>query len=177
MKYCALDQGLRDKVMEMKAMLDQAFAAVRNVASILRPVVLDMGLDAALRWLCSEFQRKRGMPCNYRSEVSAGAIDEQTSMVLFRIVQESLTNIGRHAGPAYVDVQLLHRDGTLQLSVRDDGRGFVREAQAGAKRYGLLGMQERALALGGQLDIRSAPGQGTCVSLSIPWPPAAAERA
>lgn len=169
MKFCSLNQELCQKVQEMKATLEQAFASVRSVAGNMRPTALDMGLTEALRWLCAEFSRKSGVPCHFEVQNPATP-DEGTSIVLFRIVQESLTNSARHAQATRVDVLLQWFDGALQISVQDDGRGFDQNAQARSG-YGLLGMRERALSLGGEVCISSAPEKGTRVAVRVPWQP------
>lgn len=182
MKYCALDPGLRHKVQDMKALLDTAFQAVRHVAANLRPVALDLGLPAALRWLCTEFSRKSGVACHFelQADPGPGAVptaqalqeakpDETTAMVLFRIVQESLTNITRYAQASLVTVRLGMDAGALQVRVQDDGVGFDEETTPQEKCYGLLGMQERTLALGGSIRIASELGHGTCIAVSVPY--------
>jgi signal transduction histidine kinase len=167
MKFCDQNHELRKKVQEMKAILDHAFQAVHNVASNLRPTALDMGLNQALRWLCTEFSRKSGVRCEFQA-ASANLPQEKTAIVLFRIVQESLTNIARYAQASRVKVTLRCSDAALHVSVKDNGRGFDPSLPPTSTRYGLLGMRERALALGGAVQIRSAPGQGTRVAVTIP---------
>jgi PAS domain S-box-containing protein len=167
LKYCAQEPGLRRKVQDMKAMLEQAFQAVRHVAANLRPAALELGLAAALRWLCTEFSRTSGVACHFEAKGLAKP-SEATAMVVFRIVQESLTNITRYAQATAVEVGLSVGDAELQVSVQDDGVGFDASAAPRAPGYGLLGMQERALMLGGTLHIHSAPGRGTRITLAVP---------
>ncbi len=169
MRFCAGNPLLADKVLGMKALVDDAIQGVRNVAANLRPAALDMGLSDALRWLCSEFSRKTGIPCAMTSNIASFTLDENTSVVLFRIVQESLTNITRHAGASSVEFDIAMTPGYLTVTIQDDGKGFdVAGALAGSS-YGLLGMQERALALGGQVRLDSAADNGTRVEVSIPY--------
>ena len=168
MRYCALDPGLNEKVDSMKRLVDQAMQGVRNVAANLRPVALDIGLIDAVRWLCSEFSKKTGVPCHLDATRASLQPDEQKAIVLFRIVQESLTNITRYAAPTQVQVCMECVDQTLIVSVTDNGIGFDLSTPTAGKSFGLLGMQERALVLGGKVTIRSHPGTGTCVSVSIP---------
>ncbi len=170
MRYCALDPGLQAKVQDMKALLDQAFDSVRNVASNLRPMALDIGLTEALRWLCAEFSRKSGVPSRFEAQEALANPDEATSVVLFRIVQESLTNIARHAEASRVTVRLAATHAGLELRVQDDGVGFDSAQAPPGKCFGLLGMHERALALGGEVSIRSSLGQGCCITVAIPLP-------
>jgi signal transduction histidine kinase len=168
MRYCTLDAGLGEKTDSMKRLVDQAMQGVRNVAAHLRPVALDMGLTEAVRWLCTEFSNKTGVPCHLQSTLAAPPPDEQKSTVLFRIVQESLTNITRYAHPTQVRVHMECLDQTLKVSVVDNGVGFDLQQPSIEKSFGLLGMQERALALGGKVTICSSPGAGTSVTVSIP---------
>jgi PAS domain S-box-containing protein len=169
MRFCADNPLLADKVQGMKDLVDDAIQGVRNVAANLRPAALDMGLSDALRWLCAEFSRKTGVPCAMTSNEPSFALDEKTSVVLFRIVQESLTNITRHAGARDVSLDIAIAPSHLTVTVQDDGSGFdVALAQAGTS-YGLLGMQERALALGGHVRLESTVGSGTRVEVSIPY--------
>lgn len=171
MRYGALETGLDSKVAGMKLLVDQAMQGVRNVASNLRPVALDIGLLDAVRWLCAEFSKKSGVPCHFDSDLSALGPQEKKSIVVFRIVQESLTNITRYAQATHVQVRMDAAQQALRVSVIDNGVGFDIAGHSNDQSFGLLGMHERALALGGTLTIRSAPGRGTCVALCIPMDP------
>ena len=168
MRYCTLDPGLEQKIDGMKQLVDQAMQGVRNVAAHLRPAALDIGLIDALRWLCSEFSNKSGVPCQLHANLNVLRPDEQKSIVLFRIVQESLTNITRYARATQVNVHMEYLEQALIVSVIDNGIGFDLQQPSVRKSFGLLGMQERALALGGTVSIRSRPACGTCVAVSIP---------
>jgi signal transduction histidine kinase len=108
------------------------------------------------------------IPCTITVQPGSCEIDESRAVVYFRIVQESLTNIARHAEATQVDIQLDCRGHALRLEVRDNGRGFTVSARGNRKTFGLLGMRERSLALGGTLDINSTPGLGTVVVVLIP---------
>jgi PAS domain S-box-containing protein len=167
LKFCNENPELSTKVHEMKYLLDQAFQGVRNVAANLRPAALDMGLAEALHWLCEEFARKSGVACEFLSHI-AELPNEKAATVLFRIVQESLTNISRHAQASRVDVTLHSTDAALHVAVQDNGLGFDPNLRVATHHYGLLGMQERALTLGGEVQVHSAPGQGTRIAVTIP---------
>jgi PAS domain S-box-containing protein len=168
MRYGALDPGLLSEVKGMKTLVDQAILGVRNVATHLRPMALDMGLVPAIDWLCQEFVRLNGLPCGLDAPDNLD-IDTSRAVVVFRIVQESLTNITRYAQASQVKVQLRHCGQDLLLTVSDDGQGFDLGQIELKKTFGLLGMRERAIALGGRLSIASSPGKGSSVSLSIPF--------
>lgn len=155
----------------LKSLVDCAIETVRHVAKNLRPTALDMGFLPALRWLCADFSQRNGISCKLLSGDGCDAVPEQLSLSVFRIVQESLTNIARHAKASAVTVAVTLKEDHLWLSVVDNGCGFDTTNISGEHTLGLLGMQERALAFGGTLHIRSAPGQGTTIEVATPLPP------
>ena len=169
MRFGAMNPALAEKTADMKNLIDRAIQGVRNVAVRLRPTSLNMGLLPAIEWLGSEFTARTGVPCAV--DVHHGEVepDEARAVVVFRLVQESLTNVGRYAGATQVNITLARRGDALWLEVRDDGRGFDVAASAQRRSFGLLGMRERAIALGGSVDIRSVPGEGTVIGLTIPF--------
>lgn len=168
MQSSADHPGLKEKTETMKALVDRAILGVRNVASSLRPAALDMGLASAIEWICGEFASRTGMACEFHVDQDVVEMDEARAVVLFRIVQESLTNIARYAQASRVDISMHQQDECLKLEVSDDGLGFDLSEARRKKSFGLLGMQERAIALGGLVEVNSAPGQGTRISVSIP---------
>jgi signal transduction histidine kinase len=167
MQFGALDPALPGKVDTMKVLVDCAIQGVRNVATRLRPTALDMGLAAALESLCTEFAARSAIACVFSARDQID-IDEARAVEVYRIVQESLTNISRYAQASQVQVTLGYRGKALGMEVRDNGKGFTAVEETQSKTFGLLGMRERALALGGHLEIVSVPGQGTVVGLTIP---------
>lgn len=168
MRYGTENPALLDKLSGMKGLVDRAIQGVRNVAVNLRPAALDMGLVPAVEWLCSEFTERTAVPCQLHSLEENISLDEPRNVVLFRIAQESLTNIVRYARASQVDVSLGHHGNALWLEVHDNGCGFDMAAAAEKKSFGLLGMRERALALGGELEIHSTQAQGTLIRVTIP---------
>jgi len=168
MQSSADHPGLKEKTETMKALVDTAILGVRNVASSLRPAALDMGLASAIEWICGEFASRTGMACEFHVDPEVVEMDEARAVVLFRIVQESLTNIARYAQASRVDISMHQQDEHLRLEVSDDGLGFDLSEARRKKSFGLLGMQERAIALGGLVEINSALGQGTRISVNIP---------
>lgn len=168
LRFGALDPLLPQKLDEMKALIDRGIQGVRRVAVSLRPAALDMGLTAALEWLCTEASTHHGLVCALEVEGDELELDEARAVVVFRIVQESLTNVARYAQAERVEVRVSQQEGALCFEVRDNGLGFDPTEVRHQKSFGLLGMRERALALGGELHILSAPGQGTTVRASIP---------
>jgi PAS domain S-box-containing protein len=157
-----------ERIRELKGQVDGIIQLVRDVATSLRPAALDLGILAGIEWLVDEFQKRSGIPCRVRVENDQIALADDRSIVLFRILQESLTNISRHANARSVEISL-RRDAThIRLDVKDDGRGFDTEAAQKKKTFGLLGIRERVIMLHGELSITSVPGEGTQVSVSIP---------
>jgi signal transduction histidine kinase len=147
-----------------------AVAMVQRLSAELRPAVLDdLGLVAAVEWLAGQFQEKTGIGCTLAMPTEEPVLNEERSTALFRIIQEALTNIARHAGATTAAISLARSgDGCWTVTISDDGRGVSEQEAHGPDALGLLGMRERAYALGGELRIQGAPGKGTTVSVSIP---------
>ena len=169
--------GINNAVMDgiernMLTLVDRAIQGVRNIASSLRPVQLDMGSVAAIEWQCTEFAKHSGIPCLLKVAGDITGLDEQRALAIFRIVQESLTNVARHAGATRVEISIATRNGAIEMEIRDNGRGFAPEEPIGYESFGLLGMRERAISIGGELNVTGRPGQGTVVALRIPDDPA-----
>ncbi|HSR11201.1 MAG TPA: PAS domain S-box protein, partial [Thermodesulfobacteriota bacterium] len=170
-------RGLARKVQAMSALVDTVIKSVRKISSALRPGVLDdLGLRAALEWQCREFQTRTGIECRFASSAGNPEIDRNVSTGVFRIFQESLTNVARHAQANEVKVRLTCREKMLKLSVEDDGRGITREEMENPKSLGILGMKERAYLLGGRSTIRGKPRKGTRILLEVPLRTAWGER-
>ncbi|MGC8517635.1 MAG: sensor histidine kinase [Steroidobacteraceae bacterium] len=153
----------------MLGLIDQTIDSARRVAADLRPAVLDvLGLSAAVEWLVSGFRKLHSFDVQLRIEPAQLQVAEPGATVVFRVLQEALTNIVRHAHATHVQIEILQSAAQLTLCVRDDGRGFDPEVPRRADALGVLGMRERTLTVDGALDIRSVPGRGTTVTLSIP---------
>lgn len=168
MRFGAVDPLLMEKISGMKALVDRGIQGVRNVAVSLRPAALDMGLVPALEWLCSESATRIGIPFRLHVAQDDFELDEARAVVVFRIVQESFTNIARYAQASQTDVTIARHGDELWVTVLDDGQGFDPAAAEKRNSFGLLGMRERTIVLGGHLDVRSAPGQGTTILLVLP---------
>jgi len=148
--------------------IDRIINAVRRISSGLRPEVLDeIGLAAAVEWQAREFQRRTGIRCTVDIEPGFADPDKERSTALFRIFQELLTNVARHANASRVKA-LLSDGEEISLTVEDNGRGVKSEELEGNKSLGFLGLRERVLAFGGSIDVRGEEGKGTTVSVSIP---------
>jgi len=158
----------RGKLISMSNLIDTAIQTVRKVSTELRPGVLELGLTAAIDWQTREFQNRTGIQSTVSINVQEDQIDEQQSTNIFRIFQEILTNIIRHAQATKVTILLRLENGFFTLEVRDNGVGIKEEQVRHAKSLGILGMRERALLLGGNLNIRGIAGKGTTVTVKIP---------
>jgi signal transduction histidine kinase len=163
----------------MQAMLDDTLASVRRIASDLRPLMLDdLGLTAAIEWLARDASRRMGIAVHTRLPLEEPAVDPRVATALYRMVQEALTNVARHARAQSAEVALQVRQQQLVLTVADDGVGLPEQAQRRAGSFGLMGLRERAHMLGGQIDIQRRPQGGTMLTVRLPsHPPSVAEAA
>ncbi len=163
---------LREKVAGMSTTADTAIASVQRIATELRPVVLDsLGLCAAIEWQAKDFEQRSGIACRTNMPDHDLHLDRDSATALFRILQESLTNVARHSGATQVDIELHRDDGWVNLAVRDNGRGIRAAEVNDPYSVGLLGMRERATLLGGQCEIGGHPGAGTAVTARLPFRP------
>jgi PAS domain S-box-containing protein len=144
--------------------------SMRAIINDLRPAVLDLGLHAAVEWQTREFQRKTGIACTLLSDGEDIALPDACATALFRTLQESLTNVSRHAHASHVDVQLYTTEESLLMRISDDGIGQLGK-QDKPEAFGLRGMRERIGSLGGKLTITAAPDQGVTVTAAIPLSP------
>jgi signal transduction histidine kinase len=151
------------------AAIDGMIATVQRIATELRPQILDdVGLVAALEWHARDFEKRTGVKCRVRCRGTAASVDVSRSTALFRIFQEILTNVIRHAGASRVFITLTIGLSSVRLDVRDNGKGMSGRPAMPGKHLGLLGMQERAGAFGGVVRFSTAPSKGTTVRVSIP---------
>ena len=162
-------ESLGDKMERMQSLINGAIYSVRRIATELRPSVLDnLGLVATVEWQAEEFEARTGIQCRFAAEPGDLAVTPAVGIALFRICQEALTNIARHATASRVAIGLREEADSLVLTVTDNGRGITEEEIANRNSLGLLGMRERAFLLGGQVSIAGRPGEGTTVSVRIP---------
>jgi signal transduction histidine kinase len=162
-------QPLLEKTESMGQLIDQTVQTVRKISTGLRPEVLDeMGLVAAIGWQAKEFQKRTGIRCRLSLPPEIGALERELSTTMFRVFQEILTNVARHSRATRVDVDLKNQQKSLVLEVADNGVGISNGETNGRRSLGLLGMQERALRVGGEVNIGSVPGHGTRVVVTIP---------
>lgn len=157
------------RIRSTRQLADSIIQSIVRISTELRPAVLDLGLAAAVEWQVREFQARSGIQCKVRL-LSREAVASNASTAMFRIFQETLTNIARHAKATRAEVVLQEQPGRLVLLIRDNGRGFDQADPSLSKSLGLLGMRERAAILGGQVNISSVAGKGTTVTAWIPLP-------
>lgn len=168
LRYGHLDEGIAASVALLKQTLDRTMERVRSLAASLRPGILDQGLVPATEWLLAEFAERSGIQAKLDVRQGDMNLPEPLITAAFRIIQESLTNVVRHAGAHCVAVRIALQPERLDLGVEDDGCGFSFSGSADSGSLGLLGMQERVLMLGGELTIASRPGSGTRIFVSLP---------
>lgn len=163
--------ALLEKLNGMKATIDATVRATRQISAELRPLVLsELGLVAAAEWLVQDFSRRTGIKAELDLDLDEHGLtlDDRLATAMFRALQESLTNVARHSRASRVDVCLAAPDGALVLKVQDNGRGMAPGEERKSGSFGLLGMRERVQALGGKVMVRSSPGKGTTVEVSVP---------
>jgi len=163
------EMDMQERTRSMAQTVGLIQKTVRRIAAELRPGMLDdLGLAAAVEWLAKEFQNRSGIACSAHIEPSDIEMDRDRATALFRVAQEALTNIMRHAQADRVDIQLTLKDGTVRLKVADNGRGISREEMDDSGSLGIIGIRERVHFLGGQAIISGSPGQGTTVNVRLP---------
>ena len=158
------------KIREILTFLDGTVNTVRKLSAELRPSILDdLGLVEALEWWSNEFEKRAGITCSFRRPAQPLETPSGISIGLFRIYQESLTNVARHANAKSVAASLEAQNEQLVLKITDDGKGFDTSGIGHKKTLGLLGMRERTLMMGGSYAIKSQPGKGTTVTITTPF--------
>jgi signal transduction histidine kinase len=163
-----LAPAVQEKVADMKQFVAGTVDTLRRVTTRLRPPLLDdLGLAEAARWQLDEFSERNGIAVVATIDINGDSLDERTSINVFRILQESLTNVARHAGATRIDVTLRTRDHDLVYEIRDNGQGRE-QGHRQVFGHGLVGIRERILLLGGRMEIESSPGQGFSLRIGIP---------
>jgi len=158
-----------ERAQSMVKLIDDMIHSLRRIASELRPGTLDdLGLLAAIEWQAQEFEGRSGVKCHLALPQAEIALDSDRSTAIFRIFQETLTNVARHANATRVNVRLVGDAESLTLEVTDNGKGIDETRASAHNSLGLLGMRERALLLGGEFNVAGVSGQGTTVTLRVP---------
>jgi signal transduction histidine kinase len=163
---------VQERLERARSLADKTVATVRNISLLLRPSLLDdLGLGPALQWLAEDFTRRTGIPCDFSEEGLQENLSDACRTCVYRIVQEALHNCAAHAAASKVRISIRQSRERLTMEIEDDGRGFELNESGTPRRssgLGLLGMRERAAALEGALSIRSRPGEGTRITVSLP---------
>ncbi len=164
------DDAIKEKMKSLLTMLDETVNSVRRISSELRPSLLDdLGLAAAMEWQLTEFEKRSGIRTNFICSGEEIKLPESVKTALFRILQESLTNVARHSGAKNVETVFLSEADSCVLSITDNGNGFDKQKVADKKTLGILGMKERTSMIGGTYEIASTSGKGTTVTVKIPF--------
>jgi len=163
------DETKREPFRPILQLIDQAVDSVQQISAKLRPGILDeLGLTAAIEWQTKDFQKRTGISCRCSLLKDDLRLQEEKTTAIFRIFQEALTNVARHAQAQRVSVFLRKENGELILEVTDNGRGITKEQINASRSLGILGMQERAMVFGGQVTINGVPGEGTSLKVEMP---------
>jgi PAS domain S-box-containing protein len=162
------DPSLKEKADYVELLVDRTIETVHRIAGDLRPGILDFGLVAAIDWQAKEFEKQLGIPCHVSSNKSEIELDLDHATALFRIFQEALTNIAKHAKASEVAVKLTRTARYVRLEVTDNGIGINAADRAKPKSFGIRGMVERSIAMGGSLSVTAAPKGGTVVAIKVP---------
>jgi PAS domain S-box-containing protein len=163
-------KSLLEKTKSMTKLVDKTFQSVKRISTELRPGLLDdIGLPAAIEWQAEEFENRTGIKCVVSVVPEDMILDSDCSTAIFRIFQETLTNIARHAHATRAGVRLIKRPSRIELQVKDNGKGITEEQIGNPKSFGLIGIQERTSFLGGVVKIRGVQGKGTTVIAKVPF--------
>lgn len=150
-------------------LVDQAIQDVREMSQLLRPTILDdFGLDAALRSLAESFSQRSGIEVKYHSDIGNKRLADEVETALFRIAQEALTNVARHAQATLVSMDLVIQGDAVVLTIRDNGQGFEVNEKRASRGLGLAGMETRARGCGGRLRVETAAGKGLMIEVTCP---------
>ncbi len=170
LKCVNADPDIIKKLQDMEKLITISLKTVKKIVTELHPAILDkLGIKDAIRWQSHEFEKRTGIKIDISLVHGPIPVDSKTALALFRIYQESLTNIMKHANASMVKCSLNKTETELILQIEDDGDGFDENAGGYKQSLGLLGMKERAVVLGGELEIKSSPGKGTKIIVSMPF--------
>ncbi len=163
------ETGILKRVHTMSELIENAVHDVQRIASELRPRILDiLGLCEGLKWQAKEFQKRTGIHCKLTIQPKNIEVDPERSITLFRIYQETLTNVARHAQAKTVETSFIRNDKFLELEIEDDGQGMDPDQAENPNSFGLIGIKERTLVWGGEAHIQSIKGEGTKIIVSLP---------
>ncbi len=168
-KIPAVNEAMHEKITGMISLIDDTVKTIRRISTDLRPGILDdLGLVDALQWLSNDFEKRTGISCNFNSSLFDTTFEKKLSTGIFRVYQETLTNVARHSHASEINATLERKDDNLTLRVNDNGSGFNETEIKSKKTLGLIGMKERIKMFGGKIAIQSSPGAGTTIMLEVP---------
>jgi len=157
------------KLEEINQITDSTLSAVKKLSTELRPQLIDdMGLIAAIEWYVNQFEKRSGIDCRIDLTEEEITFPKDVAIHIYRILQEALTNVYKHAQAGEVDISLIHSSSTIRLTIQDDGRGMKKQDQEKGHSYGIMGMEERVRMMGGKFDI-SGSSEGTTIDIEIPF--------
>jgi signal transduction histidine kinase len=163
------DPGIKSRIGNMLQSLNEIVKTIRRISSELRPSILDdLGLVPAMEWHLKEFENRSGIRSTLHTDTITHNLNNAAKTALFRILQESLTNVAKHSQATEIVIRLEENADDVKLTIEDNGAGFEPENIKEKRTLGLLGMNERASMIGGRYEIQSSPGKGTVVRVSIP---------
>lgn len=163
------DEQVEAKLNSTVSLLDKAVKTIRRISTNLHPSILDdLGLIPAIDWYCQEFTKRYGIPVAFQSNIQVNNFAHPVVIALFRITQESLTNIARHAEASSIHILFDQEEQIITLTIEDNGKGFEANKKTENRSLGLIGMRERTLMIGGEFDIESNPGKGTKLMIRVP---------
>lgn len=162
-------ESMANRAKEMRVLIDSIFTSVQRIVTELRPQILDvLGLCDAMDWQSKEYEKRTGIHCHLSLQREEIKLDSELSTTFFRIFQETLTNVARHANASRIDISFLEKNDQLIYNISDDGKGMDENKVNTRKSIGLLGIRERVLSWGGKTQIESVPGKGTSITVTIP---------
>jgi signal transduction histidine kinase len=168
-RFLEEDPAFKKKLASMEEIVDRTIQTVQKLSGELRPGILDdLGLAAAIEWQAEEFQNRTGIECEVSLSSEGTVLNRDQSTTMFRIFQETLTNVIRHARATKVEVCLEERKGSIVLEVTDNGRGITEAEISDGKSLGLIGMRERVEFIDGEVSIVGSPGKGTRITVILP---------
>ncbi len=167
-KLAGREQEIEQRLKNLGYVVDETIIMIRKIASELRPTLLDhMGLAPAIEWHLKEFEKRSGISTAFVSKIKGKLLADKVKISLFRVVQESLTNISRYSSAKNVNVGLCETDDEIMLTIDDNGVGFIVQEVAAKETFGILGMKERVAMIGGTYEINSKPGNGTSTIVRV----------
>ncbi len=164
-----LDKEMTERIEGMNSLVDETMNSIRKVSSELRPKILDdLGLNAAIEWYVTQFEKNTGIKCVIDSELEDHVFENAVSITIYRILQEALTNVARHSNATQVEIFAKADPERVVLEIRDNGKGITLEEKQKSTSYGLLGMKERARMIGGEVVVEGREHTGTRVVFTLP---------